>query len=59
MKHCNEEIHVIYDWAGNLKFNGKQFETFEDAEEFLSEWFEKNGLDYDDFRGEYSITSIE
>ena len=57
-KHCNEYEYVIYDWAGNLKFNGKRFATFEDAEEFLSEYFDKNGMEYEEWRDEYFIQSI-
>ena len=58
-KHVNEVTHVIYDWAGNLKFNGKQFPTFEDADEFLSGYFDKEGLDYDEWREEYYIEALE
>lgn len=32
--------YLIYDWAGNLKFNGQSFDTFEDAWEYLYERFE-------------------
>lgn len=59
MQHTNEQVHVIFDWAGNLMFNGKQFPTFEDADEFLSDFFDKTGKDYDEWRGEYYIESLE
>jgi hypothetical protein len=49
----------ILDWAGNIKFNGKSFDTFEDAEEYLCEYFEDKGLDYDEERGEYEIEEID
>lgn len=28
---------VIYDWAGNLKFDGQEFDSFEDAWEHIYE----------------------
>lgn len=31
----------IYDWAGNVRFGGQRFATFEDAWEFLFEYLEK------------------
>ncbi len=48
---------VIRDWTGALCFKNK-FETFDDAEEFLTEFLESNELDYNEYRGEYYI-SIE
>lgn len=52
-------MYNIIDWAGNDCFDGKTFKTFDDAEEFLSEFFDDEGLDYDEERGEYEITEIE
>lgn len=50
----------IQDWAGNyptfhVREQERTFSSFDDAEEFLSVWFEENGLDYDEERGEYYI----
>lgn len=30
---------IIIDWAGNVLFNGREFESFEDGWEFLYEHF--------------------
>jgi hypothetical protein len=49
----------ILDWAGNIKFNGKSFDTFEDAEKYLCDYFEDQGMDYDEERGEYEISEID
>jgi hypothetical protein len=46
----------IYDWAGNLKFDGKAFDSAEDAEGFLSE---KLGDQYETDREEYEISQKE
>jgi hypothetical protein len=52
---------IIKDWAGNeLSFNPKsnivkEFNSFDDAESFLCEFFDDNGWDYDEHRGEYYI----
>ncbi len=43
---------VIYDWAGNHTFQTESFETFDDADEFLSEHL---GDTYEVERGEYVI----
>lgn len=43
----------IFDWAGNLKFDGQRFASFDDAEEFLSA---KLGDGYEDDRGEFFIS---
>ena len=43
---------IIKDWASNVCFEEKEFETFYDAEDFLSE---KLGDDYEEDRGEYYI----
>jgi len=63
------DMYAIFDWAGNYAFqkNGHQgsghltgpvnkFDTFDDAEEFLTE---KLGDTYDTDRQEYSIDRIE
>lgn len=46
----------IKDWTGNLCFNGRQFESFDDAESFLSETLDEN---YDEDRGEYYIEEVK
>jgi hypothetical protein len=46
---------IIQDWAGNTLFKGKEFQTFDDAEAFLCEFFDDNGWDYDVERQEYEI----
>lgn len=46
----------IIDWAGNVKFQDQKFDSFDDAEEFLSE---KLGDEYDDERGEFDIVSVK
>lgn len=43
---------IIKDWASNVCFNGKEFESFEDGEEFLCE---KLGDNYEEDRQEYYI----
>ncbi len=43
---------IIRDWTGNLCFFGKDFPSFEDAEEFLSEKLDE---DYETDRQEYYI----
>jgi hypothetical protein len=47
---------IIKDWAGNTCFHGKDFFSFEDAEEYLSEQFgELPDDEYEVERGEYFI----
>ncbi len=43
---------IIYDWANNDVFQGKEFKTFEDGEEFLSFYL---GDNYEESRQEYEI----
>ena len=50
---------IIKDWAGNIKFNGKKFKSFDDGEEYLCEYFDKNSMDYDEWRGEYYVVEQE
>lgn len=50
---------MIVDWAGNLMFPDELFDSFEDAEEFLSQFFFKEAMDYEECRGEYEIVPIE
>ena len=43
---------IIEDWAGNICFDGMEFDSFDAAEEFLSEKLDGG---YDTDRGEYYI----
>lgn len=47
--------HIITDWMNNVCFDSieQEFNSFDDAEEFLCEWLQD---DYEDERGEYFIT---
>lgn len=45
---------VIIDWASNVCFQGTEFNSFDEAEEFLSE---RLGNNYETDRGEYYIES--
>lgn len=47
---------MIIDWANNEIFKGKLFDSFEDAEDFLSEFL---GDSYEENRGEYYIIRKE
>ncbi len=48
--------YIIIDWASNVCFHGKEFETFDDAESFLSETLDEA---YESDRGEYYIETNE
>lgn len=43
---------IIQDWTGRVCFDGREFASFDDAEDFLSE---KLGDAYETDRGEYYI----
>lgn len=47
--------YIILDWAGNHMFPQDSWSSFDDAEEFLCEFFDKEGMDYEEWRGEYYI----
>lgn len=49
-------VWKIEDWAGNEMFKGKTFQSFEDAEEFLSIQL---GDTYETDRQEFEIVSEE
>lgn len=51
-----KEIWIIKDWTGNVCFQGQEFDSFDDAEEFMCE---RLGEDYEDARGEYEIQQKE
>jgi len=48
----------IYDWAGNDIFDGENFSSFSDAEEYLTEFLTESNKDYDTERGEYEISEV-
>lgn len=48
-------MFIIEDWAGNICFKGQEFNTFDDAEDFLSE---KLGDEYETDRQEYEIVEL-
>lgn len=53
---------VIKDWTGEVRFDNTEFTSFDDAEEFLTEYFDSfDNADefYDENRGEYSIERIK
>ena len=57
-----KEKWIIKDWAGNVKFKGKTFPSFEDGDEFLTLWIEKtypktkdDEKAFSEERGEYEI----
>ncbi len=51
--------YIILDWAGNKCFAGFTFESFDDAEEFLCEFFYQEEMDYEEWRGEYVICELQ
>lgn len=55
--HSN--LWIIEDWAGNVMFLGKLFDSFEDAEEFLSGQIHYDDDPNLDERGEYEIVPVE
>ncbi len=56
--------HIITDWAGNEMFNGKLFDSFEDAWEYIYEnvdnsKYEETGNDNDNVYQEYAVIPFE
>lgn len=51
-----EQIWIIKDWAGNVMFDAREWENFDDAEAFLSEFL---GDNYKTDRQEYEIVRVE
>jgi hypothetical protein len=49
----------IIDWAGNHIFPSLSWKSFEDAEQHLCEFFDAEGLDYEEDRQEYEITTAK
>lgn len=48
----------IEDWGGNHLFIDREFMDFEEAEEFLSQYFYDNEIDYEEGRQEYEIVEV-
>lgn len=47
---------IIQDWAGNVCFSAKEFDSFEDAWGFIYEKFDHLDEDaFDEEMGEYSV----
>ena len=51
--------YTILDWMSNDVFRGKTFPSFDDAEEYLSNFFDRSNMDYEEWRQEYYIEEIE
>ena len=49
---------IITDWASNVRFNGKEFESFEDGWDYLSEYLESKGMDFEEWAPEYNVTKL-
>lgn len=48
--------YIIEDWSGQNMFPESTWQSFESAENFLCIYFDKEGMDYEEWRGEYCIT---
>jgi hypothetical protein len=53
MNNSNKAVWFIQDWAGNECFKGREFESFDDGEEFLCEVLDDA---YETDRQEYYVT---
>jgi len=49
---------IIKDWTGAIKFHSRTFPSFDDAEEFLCNYFDTNTMDYEEWRQEYYIEEL-
>ena len=52
---------IIKDWAGNIMFNGREFESFDDAWECVYEYLRTLNLsekDYEEYCGEYYVYEL-
>jgi len=47
--------YIIQDWAGIHLFKDKEFPTFEDAWDFLLEFFHENDMDSEEWGQEYEV----
>lgn len=57
MKPTTQTVqYIIKDWAGNICFKGKLFDTFEEANDWLCEQLDE---DYELDRQEYEITEVK
>lgn len=54
-----EKWHII-DWAGNIKFGGKTFDSFEDGDDFLSEKLgHLSDEEFEEERGEFAVVPVK
>lgn len=49
--------YIIEDWTGKPVFCS-MFSSFEEAENFLIKYFERNQMDYGEWRGNYYVEYI-
>ncbi len=49
---------IIKDWAGIRRFPDHEFNTFDDGEEFLCNFFHAENMNYEEWRQEYEIEEI-
>ena len=49
---------IITDWARNIMFDGKEFKSFDDAWDFLYEFFDMNQMDADEWGQEYDVMEL-
>jgi len=47
--------YIVQDWAANDVFEGHVFNSWDDGEDYLCEFFDTNKMDYDEWRQEYEI----
>ena len=50
--------YVIMDWANNPMFPGTEFESYEDAHEYLCDFLEGNNMDIEEWLDEYWIREV-
>ena len=51
------QTYIIVDWTGRPVFSSI-FSSFEEAEDFLIRYFDRNQMDYNEWRDEYVIDCI-
>jgi hypothetical protein len=49
---------IIKDWTGKVMFPN-EFDSFDDAEEYLCIFFDENKMDYEEWSQEYYISVVE
>lgn len=55
MKFC------IYDWAGNIKFDAREFNSFEEAWGHIYEYLHENVpvAEFDEYASEYYVYEVK